>query len=80
MSGTANGTGAANATDAAARRVKLSTRCNHPRVGLNLLMAGDNLLGGGTGAPEVTVRYHDGQKQDQSVKQHRSEHVPLLSN
>ena len=38
-----------NATDTAARRVRLSTRYNHPRVGLNLPGGRGRPFGGTTG-------------------------------
>jgi hypothetical protein len=61
MSGTFKTIGTANATCAAARCVTLLTRCNHPRVGQNLLMAGADRLSGGTGTPAVSQRSESGQ-------------------
>ena len=60
MSGTFKTIGAANATCAAARSVTLLMRCNHLRVGQNLLMAGAD-LSGGTGTPAVSQRSESGQ-------------------
>ena len=60
MSGTFNTIGTANVTDTAyvadtsARCVTFLTRCNHPRVGQNLLITGNDRLGGGTSTSVVS--------------------------
>jgi hypothetical protein len=60
MSGTFKTIGTANATCAAARCVTLLTRCNHPRVGQNLLMARADRLDGDTGTTVVSQRSESG--------------------
>ena len=53
--------GTEKAMNLAARRARSCRMVRHPRHGMNLLMAGADLLNGGTGTPAVSQRSESGQ-------------------
>ena len=52
--------GTEKAMDSAARRARSCRKVRHPSTGLNLLMAGVDLLDGGTGRPPISQRSEGG--------------------